>query len=185
MRFDASPGRRRHRRTHPIFQPVKQPGVQARSHGAWRPGDAAASALDNDEGAGNAGRRPRPWPACEQKCRRQVPQVQPNIRHSLRGSFNAYTRSPRCTGLVGHRGDDARHARHRGTPASGCQDHATSRPQAHHSSAPLRCADALTSTALPAQRLVTTRTPLIRTGTRAAYAWNADFRKIFISPRSS
>jgi hypothetical protein len=30
------------------------------------------------EGAGNAGRWPRPWPACNKKRRRQSPQVQPN-----------------------------------------------------------------------------------------------------------
>ena len=29
------------------------------------------------EGTGNAGRWPHPWPACNKKCRRQVPQVQP------------------------------------------------------------------------------------------------------------
>jgi len=30
------------------------------------------------EGAGNAGRRPRPWPACKKVSRRQLPQVQPD-----------------------------------------------------------------------------------------------------------
>ena len=29
------------------------------------------------EGTGNAGSWPPPWPACNKKCRRQVPQVQP------------------------------------------------------------------------------------------------------------
>jgi hypothetical protein len=31
--------------------------------------------LSIEEGAGNAGRRPRPWPACSKKSRRQSPQI--------------------------------------------------------------------------------------------------------------
>jgi hypothetical protein len=47
--------------------------------------------IQQREGAGNAGRWPRPWPACRKKSRRQSPQVQPNIRHSLRDGLTAYT----------------------------------------------------------------------------------------------
>jgi hypothetical protein len=39
-----------------------------------------------------AGRNP--WPASDKKSWRQSPQVQPNIRHSLRDGFTDYTRSP-------------------------------------------------------------------------------------------
>src|SRR5580704_6306906 len=35
-------------------------------------------ALEDEEGAGNAGCRPHPWPACNKKSRRQSPQVQPD-----------------------------------------------------------------------------------------------------------
>ena len=41
------------------------------------------------------------------KCRRQVPQVVPINRHSLRDGLHAYTQSPWCAGLVGHHGDNA------------------------------------------------------------------------------
>jgi hypothetical protein len=88
------------------------------------------------------------------------PQVQPNNRPSLRDGFNAYTRSPRCTGLVGHR-----HRRDAGRivanliPASGYQDHATSRPPPRRSSC-AKAPDATASIATRTPRIVTTRTPL-------------------------
>jgi hypothetical protein len=43
----------------------------------------------------------------QKKSRRQSPQDQPIIRHSLRDGFNAYTWSPWCAGLFGHHGDNA------------------------------------------------------------------------------
>ena len=48
-------------------------------------------ALEAEEGAGNAGCRPHPWPACNKKSRRQSPQVRRNSRrHSLRNGLTAY-----------------------------------------------------------------------------------------------
>ena len=60
-------------------------------------------ALRNTERAqGMPGAGRNPWPACSKKSRRQSPQVQPNIRHSPRDGFHAYTQSPWCAGLFGH-----------------------------------------------------------------------------------
>jgi hypothetical protein len=52
------------------------------------------------EGAGKAGCRPHPWPACNKKSRRQSPQVRRTFRPSLRNGVTAYTRSPRGAGLI-------------------------------------------------------------------------------------
>jgi hypothetical protein len=77
------------------------------------------------EGAGKAGRWPRPWPACKTKSRRQSPQVWPNTRPSLRDGFNGVLRA-----LPGDRAclppSRARSSLANLTPASGCQDHTTS-----------------------------------------------------------
>ena len=42
------------------------------------PGFIACAAPDSEEGAGNAGSWPPPWPVCKTKSRRQSPQVQPS-----------------------------------------------------------------------------------------------------------
>jgi len=56
------------------------------------------------EGAGTTGRWPHPWPACNKNSRRQVPQVQPRQPGSPRAMVGtAASRSPRCSGLFGHR----------------------------------------------------------------------------------
>src|SRR3954470_7354082 len=48
------------------------------------------------EGAGKIGSWPLPWPACNKKRRRQVPQVRPRAsRPSLRDGVTTYTRSSR------------------------------------------------------------------------------------------
>ena len=48
------------------------------------------------EGAGKVGSWPLPWPACNKKRRRQVPQVRPrHSRPSLRDGVTIYTRSSR------------------------------------------------------------------------------------------
>jgi hypothetical protein len=52
-----------------------------------------------------------------------------NVRHPPRDGFNAYTWSPRCTGLSGHRVRQRVNALRRAS-ASGCQDRTTSRPSA-------------------------------------------------------
>ncbi len=78
------------------------------------------------EGAGNAGCWPHPWPACNKKCRRQEPQVSRSNPAFPARWVTAYTRSPRCAGLVSHR-RLARPKALRGLiPASGNQDHAIS-----------------------------------------------------------
>jgi hypothetical protein len=78
------------------------------SRGASRPSFRIRFALITKEGAGKAGRRPRPWPACSKKSRRQSPQVWPGTPGLPRATVGtAYTWSPWCTGLVGH------HARRR------------------------------------------------------------------------
>ena len=78
------------------------------SRGASRPSFRIRFALITKEGAGKAGRWPRPWPACSKKSRRQSPQVWPGTPGLPRATVGtAYTWSPWCTGLVGH------HARRR------------------------------------------------------------------------
>jgi hypothetical protein len=81
--------------------------------------------LEDSEGAGNAGRRPHPWPACNKKSRRQSPQVGRTIRHSLRNGLRLMARSPRGAGL-----DSPRRSRETSrknlTSASGGQDHTLS-----------------------------------------------------------
>jgi hypothetical protein len=92
-----------------------------------RPSCAANKDPRNEEGAGNAGRWPQPMARLQKKSRRQLPQVQPNIRHSLRDGFTPYTCSPWCAGLFGHHHlRDARSINANLASASGCQDHTTS-----------------------------------------------------------
>ncbi len=56
------------------------------------------------EGAGKAGPRLRPVARLRKKCRRQVPQVQPDEPGlPCAMVLTAASRSPRCAGLVGHR----------------------------------------------------------------------------------
>jgi hypothetical protein len=49
----------------------------SRSRGTLCPRDAWKTCVLMEEGAGNAGCWPHPWPACRNKSRRQSPQVQP------------------------------------------------------------------------------------------------------------
>jgi hypothetical protein len=65
--------------------------VQPRSRGALRVRALRLNTLCNERAQGMPGAGRNPWPACNKESRRQSPQVQPNIRHSLRDSFNAYT----------------------------------------------------------------------------------------------
>jgi hypothetical protein len=55
-------------------------------------GDIAA--LLRDEGAGKAGRWPRPWPACRKKQAAVTTGLADHARPSPRDGFKAYTRSP-------------------------------------------------------------------------------------------
>jgi hypothetical protein len=64
--------------------------------------------------------------ACKsKKARKQVTTGTPKHRHSLYDGFAAYTRSPRCTGLVSHRGLRISSPANL-IPASGDQDHTIS-----------------------------------------------------------
>ena len=94
-------------------------------------------ALFDSEGAGKAGRWPRPWPACRKKCRRQVPQVWPNtpgppcamglrLIRALPGDRLCCPHRPRWCSRISTAGL---------TSASGGQDHTTSRPHRDCSSA--------------------------------------------------
>jgi hypothetical protein len=79
-----------------------------------------------------------------------------NNRHSPRNGFTAYTWSPRCTGLDGHR--RLRIITANLIPASGDRDNTISPSARHHSSA-----DAAASIASRAQRFVTTaKRPFLR-----------------------
>ena len=60
------------------------------------------AALIRSEGAGNARRRPHPWPACEKMQAAGTTGSAETSRHSPRDGLNAYTQSPWCAGLVGH-----------------------------------------------------------------------------------
>ena len=100
------------------------------------PGLCRRTALKKREGAGNAGRWPRPWPACEKKCRRQVPQVRPKtpgipramVLTLIRGLLGApgflatVSRQRVCTRCARHQRRDARTARfHVRRPAFVCR----------------------------------------------------------------
>src|SRR4029077_1767277 len=57
-------------------------------------------ALEDEEGAGNAGCRPHPWPACDKESSGQSPQVQPeHPAFPARWFYGLYVRSPE-SGLV-------------------------------------------------------------------------------------
>jgi hypothetical protein len=64
---------------------------------------------------------------------RQNHRYEPNVRPSLRNGFTAYTCSPRCTGLFGHRRPHIIIANL--ASASGCQDHTISPSYQSRSSA--------------------------------------------------
>ena len=64
-----------------------------------RASDASSDPLD-ERGRRECRVKASPMARLRTKCRRQVPQVQPINRHSLRDGLNAYTRSPRCPGLL-------------------------------------------------------------------------------------
>ena len=64
-----------------------------------RPSCASVSLPLTSEGAGKAGCRPHPWPASNKKSWRQLPQVWPNIRPSLRNGVTAYSALSPGTGL--------------------------------------------------------------------------------------
>ena len=74
--------------------------IRKHPRGSICPSLAVAIAPLRMEGAGNAGCRPHPWPACNKKSRRQSPQVQPKQPAFPARWFMAYTSSPRCPGLL-------------------------------------------------------------------------------------
>ncbi|MGY3449566.1 hypothetical protein ACVILH_001908 [Bradyrhizobium sp. USDA 4353] len=78
--------------------------------------------------------RASPMARLQKKCRRQVPQVQPTFRHSLRDGWNAYAQSPWRAGLLATMPRQCSRIA-RVIPASGYQDAATSRPRGCRSSA--------------------------------------------------
>jgi hypothetical protein len=70
------------------------------------PGFCASCLPSSREGAGNAGCWPHPRALRAKKLHfyaRKKSQGSRNTRHSLRNGFTAYTCSPRCAGLFGHR----------------------------------------------------------------------------------
>ena len=71
----------------------------SRSRGAIAPELCISGTLQKSEGAGNAGRRPRPWPASKQKAGGRYHRFSQIIRHSLRDGFNAYIALSLGTGL--------------------------------------------------------------------------------------
>ncbi|MGY4306454.1 hypothetical protein ACVIJ6_003697 [Bradyrhizobium sp. USDA 4369] len=106
------------------------------SRGASRPSFRIRFALITKEGAGKAGRRPRPWPACSKKAggsHHRSGRARPafparRLERLIRGL-------PGAPGLLATMRDGAlAHAR-RGTPASGCQDRTTSPCATNRSSA--------------------------------------------------
>ena len=118
---------------HPTALHSQNGDAASHSRGRICPGFASHRAPRKLEGAGNAGCRPHPWPACNKKRRRQLPQVQPEQPASPAQWITAYTWSPRCTGLVSHRRSQDRPASL--IPASGDQDNTTSLVRSeHHSS---------------------------------------------------
>ena len=89
-----------------------------------RPGDAADRPR-KQEGAGKAGRWPRPWPACKKVSRRQSPQVWPESPGLPRAMVLRLIRDlPGARALLPP--SPARSSLADLTPASGCQDHTIS-----------------------------------------------------------
>ncbi len=110
--------------------------------------------LIKSEGAGKARRRLTPAARLRKKCRRQVPQVQPRTPGLPCATVLTLIRSlPGAPGLLATIRDNA--CALRGTPASGCQHAATSRP--HHAvrRRVRRHAAAQVRPSLPASRVVT------------------------------
>ncbi len=76
------------------------------SRGSNLPGFCVSVVPPRKEGAGNAGCWPHPRALRAKEmhfCARKQPQGSRNNRHSLRNGVTAYTWSPRCSGLSGHR----------------------------------------------------------------------------------
>ena len=145
------------------------------------PGLCRRTALKKREGAGNAGRWPRPWPACEKKCRRQVPQVRPKtpgipramVLTLIRGLLGApgflatVSRQRACARCARHQRRDARTARfHVRRPAFVCRE-----PNVHR---------------IPAPRVVTIarNAPLLEAGWRHTITISEKKKEIF-SPQGS
>ena len=93
------------------------------------PGFCVIAHPQTGEGAGNAGCWPHPrGPACKRKCifaHASNDRFSRINRHSPRNGATAYTWSPRCAGLSGHRRPRERLARSL-IPASGDRDNTTS-----------------------------------------------------------
>ena len=107
------------------------------------------------EGTGKAGHRLIPMARVQKESTRRSPQDQPDIRPSLRDGLTAYTRSPRCAGLFGHR-----HLREAELPAnlilaSEYQDHAISPSSSRRSSTCMAHAATESGHHIPHQRFVT------------------------------
>jgi hypothetical protein len=104
------------------------------------PGFCASCLPSSREGAGNAGCWPHPRALRAKKLHfyaRKQRQGSRNSRHSLRNGFTAYTCSPRCAGLFGHR--RPANVPQDLIPASGDRDHTISPyAPAHSSRAPER-----------------------------------------------
>jgi hypothetical protein len=88
------------------FAPIRWRSMTARvttqhSRGTLRARVMHRLGPSQKEGTGNAGARTHPQPRVQiKKHTSYSPQVRRNIRHSLHDGVTAYTRSPRCTGLV-------------------------------------------------------------------------------------
>ena len=89
------------------------------------PGVCIGLAPSRQRAQGMPGAGRNPWPACSKKSRRQLPQVQPIIRHSLRNGFNAYSALSPGTGLSCSRHLAFSYTRSLAS-ASGGQDHTPS-----------------------------------------------------------
>jgi len=79
---------------------------QQRSRGADASELCFAAGLPGNgraQGVPDAGRTREPCVQRSALCARKKSQGSRNTRHSLRNGFTAYTWSPRCTGLFGHR----------------------------------------------------------------------------------
>jgi len=105
-------------------RPAKNSFVSSRRD--WRPSFALIPPSEcGGRREGRASTEAR-GPRANKNARGRKPQVRPDDPAFPARWLTAYTRSPRCTGLFGHRVATMRLRALRWTPASGCQDHATS-----------------------------------------------------------
>ncbi len=145
-----------HPRKKSVFIPKRiRLGSRSQARGALGARDVSAIRPSSKEGTGKAGHRLIPMARVQKESTRRSPQDQPVIRPSLRDGLTAYTRSPRCAGLSGHRHLREAELLANLILASEYQDHAISPSGSRRSSTCMTHAATEAGHRIPRQRFVT------------------------------